>query len=65
MRTLNHFLKEITPTTKEWKIKVVVAEKMMPRIGLSSPNNKYQRLILADTRVRKFGQEKYIYLNFF
>jgi hypothetical protein len=53
MRIPYHSLKEITPTTANWRIKVVLAKKMMPRSGTSSPNNKYQRLIFADTKVRK------------
>jgi hypothetical protein len=51
MRTLYNSLKEITPTTKEWRVKVIVSEKMMPRTSIQS-TNQYQRFILADTEVK-------------
>ena len=51
MLTLYNSLKEITPKTKEWRVKVIVAEKMMTHIGIQS-TNKYQMFILADIEVK-------------
>ena len=51
MRTLYNSLKEITPKTKELRLKVIVVEKMMTHTTIYNPN-KYQKLILADAKVR-------------
>jgi len=56
-------LEEITPKTREQKAKVVVVEKMMSHTALHSPN-KYQRLVLTDSKVRKsFLKNKNILSN--
>lgn len=65
MRTPYHSLKEITPTTKEWKIKVVVAEKTMPRARISSPNSKYQKSYISWYKGKKIWKGKYKYFLIF
>jgi hypothetical protein len=61
MRTLYDSLEEITPKTREWRVKVVVAEKMIACTAMHNPN-KYQRLVLTNSKVRKhFKKNKNIY----
>ncbi|KAL2514569.1 Uncharacterized protein Fot_28540 [Forsythia ovata] len=44
------FIREVSPGTIGWTIKVVVAEKFSPRIAQKSPT-KYQNLILMDSEL--------------
>ena len=50
MRKLYNSIKDINPKTRNWKVKVVVAEKTMTRTSQKSLT-KYMRLILADSQV--------------
>ncbi|KAG6719332.1 hypothetical protein I3842_03G000100 [Carya illinoinensis] len=47
MRTVYTSIKDITPSTRDWKIKMIVAEKSPKRTGQRSPV-KYQSLTLID-----------------
>lgn len=49
-RTVYTSIKDITPNTRNWKIKMIVAEKAPKRTGQNSPIN-YQKLILIDPKV--------------
>ncbi|KAG7994346.1 hypothetical protein I3843_01G054000 [Carya illinoinensis] len=50
MRTVYTSIKDITPNTRDWKIKMIVAEKSPKRTGQHSPV-KYQSLTLIDPEV--------------
>ncbi|KAL2528250.1 F-box domain-containing protein [Forsythia ovata] len=45
------FIREVSPGTTGWIVKVVVAEKFSPRIAQKSPT-KYQHLILMDSELQ-------------
>ena len=51
MRTIYNSIKDIHPETRNWKVKVLVVEKTMPRTSTQSVNT-YQRLILIVKEVR-------------
>ena len=43
-------ISEITPGQTNWTVKVIVAEKSIPRIAMHSPT-KYQNMLLIDPKV--------------
>ncbi|KAL2537315.1 Uncharacterized protein Fot_18706 [Forsythia ovata] len=43
-------IRDVSPGSSGWIVKVVVAEKILPRIAQKSPT-KYQNLILMDTEL--------------
>ncbi|KAL4606767.1 hypothetical protein ACB092_09G127300 [Castanea dentata] len=47
MRMIYNSIKDIHPETRNWKVKVLVAEKTMPQASLQGVST-YQRLILID-----------------
>ncbi|XP_042979835.1 replication protein A 70 kDa DNA-binding subunit D-like [Carya illinoinensis] len=49
MRTVYTSIKDITPSTRDWKIKIIVAKKSPKRTGQRSPV-KYQSLTLIDPK---------------
>ena len=50
MRTVDPSIKDIIPVTKNWKVKMLVAEKSPKRIARNSIT-KYQNLTLIDPQV--------------
>ncbi|KAL2557237.1 replication protein A 70 kDa DNA-binding subunit B-like [Forsythia ovata] len=48
------FIREVSPGSTGWTVKVIVAEKFLPRIAQKSPTN-YQNLILMDSEINFRG----------